>query len=212
MPWEADALLSRIDRFLFLGANPALLAEGRTTPGVLEFFSFVYAWFIPYLYLSLFLGFVGRTPAESDELLTGFALTYAVSYLGYLFLPARGPVIFHAADFAGPLRGGAFHDLVVASTAATGGNHGAFPSLHVGAAAYVCLFDLRHNRLRGLTYVPLVLLIAVSTVFVRYHYVVDLLAGLAIAVAANRAAPRWLAVWQRRTSPRAHRPPPAETQ
>lgn len=205
MPYAGDALLARIDQWLFFGVNPSLLAERHTTLARLEFFSFIYAFFIPYLYLSLFIGFVGRPAGESDELLTGFALTYAVSYLGYLFLPARGPVDFHVPDYAGALQGGYFHSLVVASTMATGGNHGAFPSLHVGAAACACLFDLRHNRLRGLTYVPVVILIGFATVFVRYHYVTDLLAGLGIAIAANHAAPRWLAAWRR-----GHLPPAGE--
>lgn len=210
MPWTGDAILARIDQWLFFGANPSLLAERHTTLARLEFFSFIYAFFIPYLYLSLFLGFVGRPAAESDELLTGFALTYAVSYLGYLFLPARGPVEFHVPEYAGALQGGFFHALVVSSTMATGGNHGAFPSLHVGAAACACLFDLRHNRLRGLTYVPVVILIGFATVYVRYHYVVDLLAGLGIAAAANHVAPRWLAAWRRRSDlgpPAAHGTP-----
>jgi membrane-associated phospholipid phosphatase len=39
-----------------------------------------------------------------------------------------------------------------------------------------------------MTYAPIVVLIGFSTLFLQYHYVVDLLAGLAIAVFANRTA------------------------
>ena len=42
-------------------------------------------------------------------------------------------------------------------------------------------------------YLPLVLLIAVSTIFVRYHYVVDLVAGASIGIFATLIASRWLA-------------------
>ena len=51
-------------------------------------------------------------------------------------------------------------------------------SLHVGAPVLALTFDLRYgDRLRGLVYVPLVLLIALATLVLRYHYVVDLVAG-----------------------------------
>lgn len=196
IPWNADPALARADALLFLGHSPALLADAALTRGRLEFFSFVYSSYLPYLYLSIFLGLLGRPPPERDEFLTGFAITYAVSYLGYIFLPARGPIVQHAAEFASTVESGFFHDLVVRSIESGGGPHGAFPSLHVGASAFVCLFDLRHNRLRGLTYLPLVALIAAATIFVKYHYVVDLIAGVAIAGFASLIAPRWTTGWR----------------
>jgi membrane-associated phospholipid phosphatase len=63
----------------------------------------------------------------------------------------------------------------------------------VGAAAYACLFDLRYNRLRGATYLPLVVLIAMATVVLRYHYVIDWIAGLSIAFFAAWLAHLWVA-------------------
>jgi membrane-associated phospholipid phosphatase len=66
----------------------------------------------------------------------------------------------------------------------------------VGASAYACLFDLRYNRLRGFTYLPLVVLIAMATVLLRYHYVIDLLAGLLLALMAAVLSHRWMARWE----------------
>jgi 1-acyl-sn-glycerol-3-phosphate acyltransferase len=181
-----DPFLARFDRALFLGHDPALIAQMFVTPRVLEFFSFIYGIFIPYLWLSIMLGTIGRERHERAAFVLGLAVVYALSYLGYLFVPARGPVEYYT--FAIPLHGGRFHDLVLQSVAATGGNHGAFPSLHVGASAYLCLFDLRRNRVRGLTWAPIVLLIAISTIVLRYHYVADILTGFAIAFVADRVA------------------------
>jgi membrane-associated phospholipid phosphatase len=79
-----------------------------------------------------------------------------------------------------------------------GGPHGAFPSLHVGASFLVVWFDLRHrNFLRGLIYVPLVLMIALATIVLRYHWVVDLIAGVTLALVANHMAPVLLRRWRR---------------
>lgn len=182
MPYRADATLSHIDTWLF-GRDPSLWIQRYQTPGTVEFFSLFYGAFIPYINLSLALNCLGRPPVERDRFLTGWVFTYTISYLGYLFVPARGPIVFHANDYQVSLAGSYFYELVLKGIESAGGTKGAFPSLHVGGSVYLCLCDLRANRLRGLTYVPLVLLIYVATIFLRYHYVIDLVAGTCIAVA-----------------------------
>ena len=183
-----DAALAHIDRLLLLGRDPALLAQRFATPGIIEAFSLVYGIFIPYLWFSILLGCIGRPDDERQSFLLGLSITYALSYLGYLFVPSRGPIEWY--HFAAPLPNGPLHDLVLRSVAATGGNHGAFPSLHVGASAYLCMFDLRRNPVRGMTYVPIVILIAIATVLLRYHYVIDIATGLAIALVATALSSR----------------------
>jgi hypothetical protein len=81
MPYLADAGLSRADNAL-LGFDPSLALQRFQTPGTVEFFSFIYAFFIPYINLSLFLGCLGRPPLEREQFMTGWVFTYAISYLG----------------------------------------------------------------------------------------------------------------------------------
>jgi membrane-associated phospholipid phosphatase len=189
VPWVADPWLAAADRALLLGRSPSLAVEPLAATGWAKLLSFCYAMFIPYLYLSILLSLIGRPPAERDEFVTGFAVLYALSFLGYLFLPARGPIVQMAGAFTVPIEGGAFHRIVVRSVEQVGGPHGAFPSLHVGASLFATLFDLRHrNPLRALIYFPLVALIALATLVLRFHYAVDLLAALALALLAVHVA------------------------
>jgi hypothetical protein len=194
MPYLADAGLSKVDNWLF-GFDPSLCIQPFQTPSWVEFFSFAYAAFIPYIYLSMFIGCFGRPPVERDQFLTGWVFTYVIIYLGYLFVPAHGPVVFQADQYTVALEGGFFYRLVVLGNDMTGGLQGVFPSLHVGSSVYLCLFDLQTNRLRGLTYLPIVLLIYVATIFLRYHYVIDLVAGTIIAVACVRMGRRVFWNW-----------------
>ncbi len=191
IPWRADRTLSFIDTWLFLGINPSLWVEPHITLPFLEFFSFIYAVYIPFLYVAIFLGLTSRSSALRSLFLDGFAIVYAISFTGYLFAPAQGPIVYHADDFYAPLTGGFFYNLVADAIDAVGGPHGAFPSLHVGASAYLCLFDLIYHRKRGLLYLPFVCLIAVATIIVRYHYVIDLIGGLAIAAFSIHLTRRW---------------------
>jgi hypothetical protein len=197
MPYAADAALSHIDTWC-LGVDPSLALEPYLTPGRVEFFSFVYAAFIPYIYVTITLSCLGRPPLERDQFLTGWVFTYALSYLGYVFVPGRGPVLFHAGDYAAPLSGGYFYGVVLRGVEATGGLQGVFPSLHVGGSLYLCLFELRVNRLRGLIYLPLVLLIYAATVVLRYHYVVDLVVGTAVAAGCLPLGRAAFLAWARR--------------
>lgn len=193
IPWNGDAALRAADRALALGAEPTVLLSNAISGSrvTVEALAFFYAAFIPYLYLSIFLTLVGRPPVLQIEFITAFTLLYGMSFLGYLFVPARGPVVAMAGDFASALNGGPFLQLVVDSIDRMGGPHGAFPSLHLGASLLLCVFDLRRgDPLRGLVYIPLVALIAIATVSLRYHYVIDLLAGAAFALLALAVAAR----------------------
>ena len=198
MPFRADEALSRIDTWIFGGINPAFFAQRWQTPPRVEVFAFFYGLFIPYINLSLVLGALGRPPVERDQFLTGWVFTYCISYLGYLFLPAHGPGAFLAGQFDVELRGGFFYAMVVRGVANTGGLIGAFPSLHGGSSLYLCLFDLKTNLLRGLTYVPVVIMIYGATIMLRYHYVIDLIAGTVIAVSCSFAGRRAFLRWARR--------------
>jgi hypothetical protein len=185
MPYRGDAVLSRIDTWMFGGTNPTFYVQRWQTPGRVELFAFFYGLFIPYINLSLVLGALGRPPLERDQFLCGWVFTYCISYLGYLFVPSTGPGAYFAAAYSVQLQGRLFYPIVVKGTAMSGGTLGAFPSLHGGSSLYLCLFDLRTNRLRGLTYLPVVVMIYGATIMMRYHYVIDLVVGTIVAVSCT---------------------------
>jgi hypothetical protein len=193
MPYLADDALWRIDTRL-CGADPAHWVKRYQTPACVEFVSFFYGLFIPYINLSIALNCLGRPPMERDQFLTGWVFTYSISYLGYVFAPAHGPSYYYDTGLTGRF----FYDMVVRGVEASGGLQGVFPSLHVGGSVYLCLYDLTTNPLRGLTYVPVVVLIYMATIVLGYHYVIDLVAGTAIAAGCIPLG-RWaFAHWARR--------------
>ena len=103
--------------------------------------SFVYLFYVGWVYLSIVLECFGREEKDREAFLLGLTLTYCLGYLGYLFVPAHGPVGFHAQDYAHPLAGGPVFETMTRAVESQGGAIGAFPSLHVGGAVFLCLFD-----------------------------------------------------------------------
>lgn len=68
----------------------------------------------------------------------------------------------------------------------------AFPSSHVAVALCTVFFSFRYLRRIRYAHLGVAVLLCLSTVYCRYHYVVDVLAGL---VTAAVVIPRQLALF-----------------
>ena len=74
----------------------------------------------------------------------------------------------------------------------------AFPSLHTAVSTVALVYAWRFVRPWFWILVPFVLGLWVSTIYLRHHYVVDLIAGWLLAPLAVWVAPRLDAWWSRR--------------
>jgi membrane-associated phospholipid phosphatase len=63
-----------------------------------------------------------------------------------------------------------------------------FPSLHCAVSAYLLFFDLKWSRRRFTLCVLPCIGIWLSTIYLRYHYFVDIIAGFATAAVALAVA------------------------
>ena len=120
--------------------------------------------------------------------LTGFAFTNPQHTV-------NGPLYGLADRFSAPLGANPLRDIVRGYGVALG----TFPSLHAGIALVVLVFAWRDNRRLFWLLLPIALGIWASTLYLRYHYVVDLLAGWVLALGCcwlaprlNQARRRWL--------------------
>ncbi|GLI36860.1 phosphatase PAP2 family protein [Geobacter hydrogenophilus] len=184
-----DAQLLAIDRLL-MGETPAVLLERVTSPVLTELFSFCYFFFMPLLFVSLVRYFF-RQRELLGEFYTGLFTVYGLGFLGYLLLPAAGPWLAHAGMFSVPLSGG---PITLANQAMV--EHGSirvdvWPSLHCAVSAYILGFAWRHHRREFLFLVVPVTGLWVSTMYLRYHYLIDVLSGFALAVFALCEARRY---------------------
>jgi membrane-associated phospholipid phosphatase len=56
-----------------------------------------------------------------------------------------------------------------------------FPSMHVANAFLASFFSFRFNRIYGMVVYLIAFLITISTLFIKQHYVMDLVAGILLA-------------------------------
>jgi hypothetical protein len=107
----------------------------------------------------------------------GLFTLYAIGFLGYSLFPAGGP---HWDTGAPPLQTGPLTRLMLPIINAGSNDIDVFPSIHAAASLYLLAFDFRHFRKRFWILLLPTAALWVSTVYLRYHYVVDLVAGLVV--------------------------------
>ena len=74
---------------------------------------------------------------------------------------------------------------------------GAFPSLHCAIALLALLLAWKHLRWCFWVQLPFGVGLIVGTVYLRHHWVVDILAGFVLAIIALWAGPRVENAWNR---------------
>lgn len=156
----------------------------------------------------------GRVPRLAfRELVVGEVGALFIGYLGYLFLPAVGPYVRQAHEFAAPLAGDFVGDAIRTLNAQRAGGppRDVFPSLHTANAVTILLVAWRHERRAVAIYALPCLALIAATVYLRFHYVVDVAAGALLAVAFQAVVPRLVASEGMREAPDGHlqspRPP-----
>lgn len=178
-PERYDVYLRGIDSAL-LGDTPSILWQHMATPLLTEMMSLCYLFFFPYLIMGVVVHFAGPL-WRCTSFVAGLFSLYGVGFLGYTLVPAAGPYLafsdtFDTALVSGPVS--TWNDALVRM-----GSSGVdvFPSLHVAVSLFILGFDFRHNRRRFWVFLVPCLGLWCSTLYLRYHYLIDVLCGIALA-------------------------------
>ena len=188
-PGSLDRELHQIGLTLF-GLEPALALEPWVTSGTTEWFAFFYYGYFFVLALHVIpIIFFSREPRILSEFALGLLIVLSVGQSLYLVVPGYGPANGLPALLSRELPPGFWLNLVQELVASAGAQKDIFPSIHTAAPTFILLFSL-HNRAHlpyRFTW-PLVAFfsfnIIVATMFLRWHWLVDILAGLTLALTA----------------------------
>ena len=190
--------LYRWDIALF-GGEPTVWAERFIHPALTDIFTVCYWSFYilpPILGLLLYL----RDDREAfRSTMVSVVLCLYLGYVGYVLLPASAPRLTIPEAYSVPLRGyiGFLDQTRAAIKAIPLTAHGAFPSLHCGVMLLSIILAWRFHRWYFWIQLPLGIGLVLGTIYLRHHWVVDILAGFALALPMYWAGWRIEAWWAR---------------
>jgi membrane-associated phospholipid phosphatase len=198
---DIDSWLIRMD-FLMFGVHPTVWMERWIGPWLTDGMSLAYAsyYFIP-LTLVVVLYAKGRM-AEFSLSVFVLAFGYYISFIGYILFPAIGPRFTLTHLQTVPLEGSFLTDVVRDVLNALEHNkRDCMPSGHTQIVLIALYLAYRYEKLLFYLFLPIICALILSTVYLRYHYVVDLFAGTAMAVGCVVIGPRLHVWWTRSREP-----------
>jgi len=181
-PEDIDPILIRLD-YLVFNNHPTVMLERIMNPLLTDILQLAYTtyYFIPISFGILLLRDNQRK--EFERTLFLILLCFYISYIGYILFPALGPrfTINHlqTTELQGLFVAEPIQRLL---NQLEGIKRDAFPSGHTGIALTVLYLAYRFKRRIFWLLLPVVLLLLFSTVYCRYHYVVDILAGFGLTI------------------------------
>jgi membrane-associated phospholipid phosphatase len=178
---KKDAILWKLDEMI-LGGNLSVMLQGAVTPALTELMSFCYMFFMVYLFLSMLMWLL-QDVKTARIFYAGLFGLYGIGYFGYTLVPAIGPYIAYADQFSTPLKGWLMTDFLTYAYPSGTNYTDIFPSLHCAVSVYLLFFDMRWNRRRFMFCALPCVGIWFSTIYLRYHYFVDVAAGFALGAA-----------------------------
>jgi membrane-associated phospholipid phosphatase len=209
-PNDYDQLLIDIDRWLF-GTDPTVFLHQFSHPVITEILQIVYGMFY---FLPIILGIAllrKRKIVETDFAIFTVIYGFFLSYLGYFALPAIGPR-FTLHDFQneniempGLLITNFLRDVTNTVESIPPGTpnpesivqRDVFPSGHTMITLVVIYLSIKLKSRSRFFLVPVGSMLVFATVYLRYHYVIDLIGGLAFMIFCVVTAPIIFNWWSR---------------
>lgn len=210
---DFDYLLIESDRFIF-GFDPTVELAKITSPFLTELLQISYGTFY---FLPIILGvslMINKKYLALDFSLFCVIYGFFLSYIGYFFLPAIGPRFtlhnFHNIDVEMP---GLFltnilREIVNIGESIPSGTpnpeavvqRDVFPSGHTQMTLIIMYLSWKFNSKTKYFLIPNGLLLVFATVYLRYHYVIDLIGGLLFMIFTIWSGKYIFFKWKRFTS------------
>jgi len=173
-----DALLEKADLFI-LGVSPTLWVEQFISPMLTDILYLFYFFYFPMPLIILGWMLKKKKYKEIEKTMFIFLFCYYGAYLLYFLIPAQGPRFFLSESYTIPLKGyflaGPIHAII---DTLEPNKLDAFPSLHTAILIVTMAVSYLYNKKIFIWFLPLTVGILISLIYCRYHYFIDIMAGL----------------------------------
>jgi len=197
---DIDPWLTQIDFFIFR-VHPTLWMEQWIVPWFTDIMSLAYLsyYFIPVVLIAVL--YLKDRMTEFDRAMFVLAFGYYISFIGYILFPAIGPRYAMTHLYTIPLEGSFITDFVRDTLNALEHNkRDCMPSGHTQIVLMVLFLAHRYEKILFYIFLPIICGLILSTIYLRYHYVIDVFAGAGLAIGCVMVSPRLHQWWSQRST------------
>jgi membrane-associated phospholipid phosphatase len=165
------------------GVHPSVWLARFASPALNDYMQFAYMTYFLYLFVLPVILYLQRDRLAFWTVMVSTAIAHYSVYVISILIPVESPY-YSLAAFNTKALPGSYCTALVDLIERFGRVHGAaFPSAHVAGSMVAILAAWRYRRWLFWVCLPFFTSMCAATVYGRYHYVADVLAGLAVGTA-----------------------------
>ena len=177
---DQDEAIAAIDRFLFGGIDPIHSLESVISGSLSEWTALAYTFYGFMFLIVIGVLFIRNDRKPFRHFSFVICLGLSLGYIGYSLVPVRGPLSIHT--FTTSLQLHYLDQVKTVLMDKTRINRDCFPSLHTAISLLLLWECWRYARVLFWTFLPFVITIPFACVYLRYHYVTDVIAGVFLSI------------------------------
>ncbi|MGZ5479968.1 MAG: phosphatase PAP2 family protein [Candidatus Aminicenantales bacterium] len=200
-PWQDDRVLAWEQALL--GSQPLVEVQKYYSVPLTEWMFFVYVFYaVIYPVLGAII-FFKRGEEANEDYLFQLGLVNFVCGLGFILFPVDSPMYWPSVRslLTEPLPAGVFGMIAEWVRANLHQPGGSIPSPHCAVATVMWFMSRKYTRHGALWLAPVMLSLYVSTVYGRFHYLSDMVIGIAAGILVILVAPLIERAWEDRPAP-----------
>ncbi len=178
---DVQHILIAIDQWMF-GVQPCVWAEKFIHPTLTDIFILAYANYFVINIIVVLVLYLQKRYQEFRYVMLTTIVTYYIGYFLFIIFPAAPPRLVLKPMFTVSLHGQLLEPIKNAIELSAQDSRGAFPSLHCAISFVSLFFAYRYVRWLFWVLIPMVIMLVISTIYLRHHYVIDLIAGLFLGI------------------------------
>jgi asparagine N-glycosylation enzyme membrane subunit Stt3 len=196
-PWQDDRVLAW-EQAVF-GIQPVVAIQKLYAPALSEWMFFVYVFYVIIYPLLGAVIFFKHGEEANEDYLFHLGLVNLVCGLGFILFPVASPMYWEKVrvQLTAPLDAGFFGTVAEWIRAHVHTAGGSIPSPHCAVATVMWFMARKYTKRGFVILAPVILSLYVSTVYGRFHYVSDMIIGIAAALIIILAAPAIERAWNR---------------
>jgi membrane-associated phospholipid phosphatase len=192
---DRDQALMALDQRLF-GFQASVVLQRIISPRLTSWMSFAYFYHLINIPVVACFIYIWRGRVRCREMMNGLMVVCFFGLTGYLLVPAIGPMYTLRNLYTIPLQ----QTVDIVNRQMDFMNFArirrdVFPSMHVAISFVAWLYAYRNSKKLFWILSPMILSLWFSTLYLRYHYLIDVVAGLILAppcfLLANWLFQRW---------------------